>query len=305
MKNTKRLLINTLTLAATSFLMRTVGVAFNVYLTGRLGAAGIGLFSLVTDVYAMALTFSFAGLPLASTRLTVEDSGKNAGQGAWIMRRCALYGLTVGCMMLAAVWFGAELIAKLWLGDIRTASSLRILALSLPAASVGCAFSGYFTARRTVLKYAAVQIFEQAVKIAVSVLMLRFWAAKGAEYACDAVALGITISQISSLLCAFLLYKSTKHQKAERKSARRASGSAAHCAPGRRRIVRALGAADDRTPADSRGLSQIGAECRWRDDAVRSYSRHGSAGYSLPRRHYDGSCKYARARICRVCGARE
>ena len=107
MKNTKRLLINTLTLAATSFLMRTVGVAFNVYLTGRLGAAGIGLFSLVTDVYAMALTFSFAGLPLASTRLTVEDSGKNAGQGAWIMRRCALYGLTVGCMMLAAVWFGA------------------------------------------------------------------------------------------------------------------------------------------------------------------------------------------------------
>ena len=39
MKNTKRLLINTLTLAATSFLMRTVGVAFNVYLTGRLGAA--------------------------------------------------------------------------------------------------------------------------------------------------------------------------------------------------------------------------------------------------------------------------
>ena len=218
MKNTKRLLINTLTLAATSFLMRTVGVAFNVYLTGRLGAAGIGLFSLVTDVYAMALTFSFAGLPLASTRLTVEDSGKNAGQGVWIMRRCALYGLTVGCMMLAAVWFGAELIAKLWLGDIRTASSLRILALSLPAASVGCAFSGYFTARRTVLKYAAVQIFEQAIKIAVSVLMLRFWAAKGAEYACDAVALGITISQISSLLCAFLLYKSTKHQKPKEKT---------------------------------------------------------------------------------------
>lgn len=218
MKNTKRLLINTLTLAATSFLMRTVGVAFNVYLTGRLGAAGIGLFSLVTDVYAMALTFSFAGLPLASTRLTVEDSGKNAGQGAWIMRRCALYGLTVGCMMLAAVWFGAELIAKLWLGDIRTASSLRILALSLPAASVGCAFSGYFTARRTVLKYAAVQIFEQAVKIAVSVLMLRFWAAKGAEYACDAVALGITISQISSLICAFCStnQRSTKSRKKKR-----------------------------------------------------------------------------------------
>lgn len=217
MKNTKRLLINTLTLAATSFLMRTVGVAFNVYLTGRLGAAGIGLFSLVTDVYAMALTFSFGGSPLASTRLTVEDSGKSRSGR---MDNAAVLALRADGRVHDArrVWFGAELIAKLWLGDIRTASSLRILALSLPAASVGCAFSGYFTARRTVLKYAAVQIFEQAIKIAVSVLMLRFWAAKGAEYACDAVALGITISQISSLLCAFLLYKSTKHQKPKEKT---------------------------------------------------------------------------------------
>ena len=213
MKNTKRLLINTLTLSATSFIMRTVGVAFNVYLTGRLGAAGIGLFSLISDVYAMALTFSFAGLPLASTRLTVEDCSKAAGQGAWIMRRCSLYGLAVGYAMLAAVWAGAEPIAKMWLGDIRTASALRILALSLPTASVGCAFGGYFTARRTVLKYAAVQLSEQAVKIAVSVLALHFWAAKGAEYACDAVALGITVSQISSLICAFLLYKFSKRQK--------------------------------------------------------------------------------------------
>ena len=39
------------------------------------------------------------------------------------------------------------------------------------------------------------------------------WAAKGAEYACDAVALGITVSQISSLICAFLLYKFSKRQK--------------------------------------------------------------------------------------------
>lgn len=217
MKNTKRLLVNTLTLAATSFLMRTVSVAFNVYLTGRLGAAGIGLFSLVTDVYAMALTFAFAGLPLASTRLTVEDCGRQTGQGAFIMCRCILYGLTVGVIMMLTVWSGADLIARLWLGDIRTASSLRILAISLPAASVECAFSGYFTARRTVLKFAAVQITEQAVKISVSIIMLHFWASRGAEYACDAVALGMTVSQTVSLICAAGLYKLTKHEKPKEK----------------------------------------------------------------------------------------
>lgn len=217
MKNTKRLLINTLTLAATSFLMRTVSVTFNVYLTGRLGAAGIGLFSLVTDVYSMALTFAFAGLPLASTRLTVEDCGRKSGQGTYIMHRCVLYGLTVGIFMMLAVWSGADLIAQLWLDDIRTASALRILAVSLPAASVECAFSGYFTARRTVLKFASVQIIEQTAKITVSVIMLHFWADRGAEYACDAVAVGMTVSQIVSLLCAVVLYKSAKHEKPKEK----------------------------------------------------------------------------------------
>ena len=93
--------------------------------------------------------------------------------------------------------------------------------------------------------------------------------------------------------------------KTERKNARRASGSAAHCAPRRRRVMRALGAADDRTPADSRGLSQIGAERGRRDDALRSHSRHGSAGHTLPRRHNDGSREHACAGICRMCGAQQ
>ena len=43
MKNTKRLLINTLTLAAIWFFMRMVGVVLNVYMSGGMGEEGIGV----------------------------------------------------------------------------------------------------------------------------------------------------------------------------------------------------------------------------------------------------------------------
>lgn len=207
--------------------------------------------------------------------------------------------------MLGAVWAGAEPIAKMWLGDIRTASALRILALSLPAASVGCAFGGYFTARRTVLKYAAVQLSEQAVKIAVSVLALHFWAAKGAEYACDAVALGITVSQISSLICAFLLYKFSKRQKPKGRL------------PGGLRALLRI-ALPDAAGSCARSVLLTLEHLLIPVCFRRSGQSAGGAmtlygvihGMALPvilypGRHYDGSVKYARARICRVCGARE
>ena len=38
-------------LTVCSLLMRTVGVGFNVYITGVLGAGGVGLFSLITSAY--------------------------------------------------------------------------------------------------------------------------------------------------------------------------------------------------------------------------------------------------------------
>ena len=73
MTNAKKLLTNTLLLTATAFLMKTVDVSFNVYLSNRIGADGIGLFQLITAVYGMAITFSVAGIRLAAMRLVADN----------------------------------------------------------------------------------------------------------------------------------------------------------------------------------------------------------------------------------------
>ena len=51
MRRAKQLLLHTSAMTATSLLMRTIALVFQVYVAGRIGAAGIGLFQLVMSVY--------------------------------------------------------------------------------------------------------------------------------------------------------------------------------------------------------------------------------------------------------------
>ena len=49
--------------------MRTVSVAFNVYVSGKVGAEGMGLLTLVSSVYSFAVTFATSGINIAVVRL--------------------------------------------------------------------------------------------------------------------------------------------------------------------------------------------------------------------------------------------
>ena len=58
MKKINVLFYTTIALTLTNFLMRTVGVWFNVYLSGYIGSVGIGIFQLILTVYAMSKTLA-------------------------------------------------------------------------------------------------------------------------------------------------------------------------------------------------------------------------------------------------------
>ncbi|MCL2507993.1 MAG: oligosaccharide flippase family protein [Oscillospiraceae bacterium] len=205
MKNAKKILLNTLLLTAVSFLMQTVNVSFNVWLTNRIGAAGIGLFQLIMTVYGLSVTLGCGGIRLASTRLTVEADAKGENPGH-IMRRCILYGLCAGCLISVIVLLGTDVIAAKWLSDSRSAVPLRVLALSLPFIAMSTAMNGYFTALRKMVKYSSVRMAEQGVKIVCVALMLARLLPKGVEYGVIAIVSGILISEAFSFLCLFFLY---------------------------------------------------------------------------------------------------
>ena len=87
MRRAKQLLLHTSAMTATSLLMRTIALVFQVYVAGKIGAAGIGLFQLVMSVYTLATTVAVSGVRLAATRLIAQQTGR--GDDAAIRRATA------------------------------------------------------------------------------------------------------------------------------------------------------------------------------------------------------------------------
>lgn len=213
MKNAKLLLINTTVLTVSGFLMRTIAVAFNVYLTNKIGSAGIGLFQLIMAVYGLAVTFASAGIKLGATRLVTDSLCIKGNRTDKIIGVCVRYALTVSLSVTAVFFLASGIISKMWIADERSLYSLKILALSLPPVAVSAAMNGYFTARKTMIKYSGVQLIEQLCKIAVTVIFLTAAAGKGLSALCGALAIGTTVSEYISCMLSCSLYKLDKKIK--------------------------------------------------------------------------------------------
>ena len=65
-----------LLLTGVNLLLRLVGTSFQVYISGRIGAAGVGLLQLTMSVGSLAMVTGIAGVRTAAMYLTAEELGK-------------------------------------------------------------------------------------------------------------------------------------------------------------------------------------------------------------------------------------
>ena len=207
----KKLFWNAMLLTAASLVMRTVGVSFGVVVSGRVGAEAMGLFSILSGVYGFALTLATSGIHLGVTRMTVEamEDGNPARVGG-ILRRATIYAIGFGSLAAILLFSLADPIGRVCLKDARTVSSLRLLAITLPLIALSSAWGGYFSAMRRPWKNAAVQVFEQGVKIGATMYLLTFYFAKNVESACRILVLGGLVAEVFSFFLEWLLYRLDK-----------------------------------------------------------------------------------------------
>jgi len=207
MGNLKKFIANGFILTITSIFLRWVGVFYNTYISNKLGTEGMGVYTLVQSVFGFAITFACSGINLGATRLISEAlANNNYSELKKSLKNCICYSLLFSLTALFVVYSGAVFIGEKVLGDVRTIKAIRLLALALPFISLSSVFNGYFSAVRRVYKSASVMILEQFIQIGVTVNILSFYAIKSVEYACMAVAVGILIAEISSLLYNFILW---------------------------------------------------------------------------------------------------
>lgn len=204
--------MNTALLTGSSLAMSAISMAFQVWLAGRIGSAGIGLYQLVLSVAFLCTTFAVSGIRFAATRLVSEELGhERSWSVAAAMRRCFAYSLFFGLSAMAVLFSFAEPVGFLWIGDARTVKSLKLIAFSMPFLSLSSVMSGYFTACGRVWKPTVVHLGEQLITIGFVAYFLAHSPAGDIEKNCAAVMLGNVCGDVISFVCMLLFYLTDRH----------------------------------------------------------------------------------------------
>lgn len=207
MRRIKVFLFNGIILTATSFLLRTIGVSFNVYIANKIGAEAVGVFQLVMSVYMFASTFALSGINLACMRLVSEELACGLeGNIKKAVKKGLCYSLIFGCTACFFLLVLAPTISSHWLHHKVSAFPFYVIAISLPFLAMTSCLNGYFSAVRRVGKNACMQVAEQLIQILVTVYFLNMLLPANVDFACLSLVLGTTISEIFSFLGNGFLY---------------------------------------------------------------------------------------------------
>ena len=197
---------NALLLTAVNLLLRLGSTSFQVFLSGQIGAAGVGLLQLVLSVGGMAITAGMAGIRTATMYLTAEELGKGRREHvSGVLSACVRYSLLCSGTVAMALYGFAPQIAGLWIGNMQTVGAIRLLAVFLPVNCLVGVMVGYFTAANRIATLAAVEVGEQICSIAVSAGALMLWADADPGRACISVVLGSCAGGVLTLACLVIL----------------------------------------------------------------------------------------------------
>ena len=191
-----------LMLTGVNLLLRFVGTSFQVFLSGRIGAAGIGLVQLVMSVGTLAMVAGIGGIRTATMYLAARELGRKKPQNViWVLSGCCLYSILFSGTVSFALYHFAPWIAQNWIGDARTTDALRLFASFLPVSCLCGVMTGYFTAANRIGTLTVVEVAEHLLSMVLTMSALLLWAGQDPCRACLCVILGSSLGACLTLCC--------------------------------------------------------------------------------------------------------
>ena len=207
MTRLKRYLANGFLMTCVALLLRGLAVIFNAYISKKIGAEALGLYTLLGSVYSFALTLALSGINLTVTRLVSDAIGENDTTQARVsMRKCIGYSLFFGILSATLLLILAEPLSIYALKDTRVIKPLRLCAATLPLISLSACFNGYFNAVRRVYKNAISQISEQLARIFFCVTLLNLFVGRDMKSYCIALVLGGALAEMLAFTISLIFY---------------------------------------------------------------------------------------------------
>lgn len=173
-KWTHPLVTGTAILTLTGLVSRFIGFFYRVFLSNVFGAEGMGIYQLISPVLALSFSLTVSGIQTAISKYVASETSthdyRNSFRTLWAGFLLAML-LSAACA--SAIYLYADQIAVTFLLEERTAPLLRIIALSIPMASVHSCINGYFYGIRKTAIPAFSQLAEQVCRVG-SVYLIHF-----------------------------------------------------------------------------------------------------------------------------------
>ena len=200
MRSSGTMFRSALLLTLANLAMRGVTMLFQVYLTGQVGAAGVGLLQLIMTVHSFAVTVGTSGIRVAAMYLSAQEYGlRRFGGVRQAMVWCIGAGMALSALVGAAMAFGAEALAVHWVQDLRAAASLRLLGLTLPLTCLSSILAGYFTACGQVRRLVAVEVADRVATVGLTVWLLGLGVSGDLAHACVSIVGGGALASLGSV----------------------------------------------------------------------------------------------------------
>lgn len=122
-------------------------ICYNIFISKKAGAAGIGMFHLVMSIYSLAVTISVSGIGLTATRLISDMPSPLARSCADnIVVKCMKVCLVPAGIASVVLFCASDYIAARLLYNPQCSICLKILSPSLIFTAISSVINGYFTA---------------------------------------------------------------------------------------------------------------------------------------------------------------
>ena len=137
------LIAGTIILTATGFISRIIGFFYRIYLSRLFGEEGMGIYQLLSPVLALSFSLTAAGIQTAISKFVAsETSTGDYRHSSRVLLTGLLLSTSLSFLCMAFILEASEWIAVVFLLEPRTASMLRIVALSLPIGAVHACING-------------------------------------------------------------------------------------------------------------------------------------------------------------------
>ncbi len=235
------LLTGALLLTIAGLFSRLIGFFYRIYLARIFGEEGMGVYQLLSPVLSLSFSLTAAAYQTTISKFTAAMAARNTpvlGISACRISDCSvsahstsakrvltfaplltglLLSLPLSLLSTLLLWKESEWIAVSLLMEPRTAFPLRLIALSIPFASVHACINGFFYGIKKAAIPAASQLIEQLFRVGCTFGIASFLL-KGRTPSVAVAALGLTVGETVSAAFNIAAWRFTWKKQANKTS---------------------------------------------------------------------------------------